>query len=858
LPSIATSVGAGLDSTLTGSHDLVAVRSDLPSGTVTFLFTDVEGSTKLLHEVGRDQYAKMLAEHRALVREACSAHGGVEVDTQGDAFFVAFPTGPGALKAAQAITEGLASGPITLRIGLHTGTPLVTDEGYVGEDVHRASRIAAAGHGGQVLVAASTAALLDADLVDLGEHRFKDLAASERVYQLGKGAFPPLKSLHRTNLPVPVTPFLGRERELGEVVDLLAREDVRLLTLSGPGGTGKTRLAVQAASLAADGYPDGVWWVPLAPVRDPFLLLSAVAQAVDVREVPGTPLADTLVADLKGKRTLILLDNAEHLLPDAAGEIAKVRAAEGPVLLVTSRERLQLRGETIFPVQTLEEMDAVALFLAHARALEPAFQVDRAVAELCSRLDNLPLAIELAAARTIVFSPAQLLERLAERLDLLKAGRDADPRQQTLRATLEWSYELLDSEEQRVFRSLAVFTGGSTYEALEEVCGADLDTLQSLLDKSLVRRRASELVPRYWMLETIREYALERLSESGDLAAEAVRHARYYERLVEGLADSLVGETAISAMERLDEDAQNLHAAVIWLREHDERSFVSTASRLQRFWWTRGYLAEGRAFLADAANRRTADPGWVNVATSLAFHLLNEPDTLDEAAKWAREALEVAQKLGDDSLLAQVLMVRGNVAAAFEDYESARASYAESAVLAAGVGDRRAVANAKANEASLALSADDFASAATLGEQSLTAYSAIQDQEGIGFSHVVIGAAALFSGDPDRAIEESARAVRALIDLGHQQFLAIALYTIALALDRSSNRSVAAEITILTEAALGGPQFEDFFEGEERMTLERLRLEERRTTKPSREGSLRDVAVFALDAIGAGTPTGTA
>jgi len=831
------------------------VRSELPSGTVTFLFTDVEGSTKLLHEVGSDQYAKMLAEHRTLVREACSAQGGVEVDTQGDAFFVAFPTAPGALEAAQAITEGVASGPMRLRIGLHTGTPLRTDEGYVGEDVHRASRIAAAGHGGQVLVAASTAALVDADLVDLGEHRFKDLAASERVYQLGKGAFPALKSLHRTNLPVPVTPFLGRERELGEVVDLLAREDVRLLTLSGPGGTGKTRLAAQAASLAADGYPDGVWWVPLAPVRDPSLVLSAVAQAVGVREEPGTPLADTLVADLKGKRTLILLDNAEHLLPDAAGEIAKLRAAGTPVLLVTSRERLQLQGETVFSVQTLEERDAVALFLARARALEPAFHVDDAVAELCSRLDNLPLALELAAARTIVFSPAQLLERLAERLDLLKAGRDADPRQQTLRATLEWSYELLDSEEQRVFRSLAVFTGGSTYEALEEVCGADPDTLQSLLDKSLVRRRASERRPRYWMLETIREYALECLSESGDLAAEAARHARYYERLVEALADSLVGETAVSAMERLDEDAQNLRAAVIWLREHDERSFVSTAGRLQRFWWTRGYLAEGRAFLADAANRRTADPAWVNAATSFAFHLLSEPDTLDEAANWAREALAVARKSGDASLLAQVLLVRGHVAAGLEDYESARASYAESSVLAAGAGDRRGVANAKANEAALALRPDHFARAATLAEQSLTAYSAIQDQEGIGFSHLVIGMATLCSGDPDRAIEESARAVRALIDLGHQQFLAMALYTLALALDRSSNRSVAAEITSLTEAALGGPQFQDHFEGEERMTLERLRLEGPRT---GREGSLRDVAVFALDAVGAGTTAGTA
>jgi predicted ATPase len=434
---------------------------------------------------------------------------------------------PGALTAAGAFTEGLASGPIRVRVGVHTGTPLLTDEGYVGADVNRAARIAAAGHGGQVLVSSSTASLVGLELTDLGEHRLKDLSAPERISQLGEGAFPPLKSLYRTNLPVPATPFLGRKAELAEVVELLTKDGVRLLTLTGPGGTGKTRLALQAAAEASEFFPDGVFWVPLAPLRDPELVLPSLARALAVSEEPGRALEDTLSEHLSGKSLLVLLDNVEHLLPPAAERVAALRASNGSCVLVTRRERLRVSGEQTWLVPPLVEDDGTALFVARARAIDPRFAPSQAVDELCARLDELPLAIELAAARAAVFSAEQLLERLSGRLDLLRGDRDTDPRQQTLRATIEWSHDLLDEVEQQLFARLAVFVGGCTYEAAEEVAGADPNTLQSLLDKSLLRKRDADGRPRYWMLETIREYAAERLEESGEAQELWRRHAAW-------------------------------------------------------------------------------------------------------------------------------------------------------------------------------------------------------------------------------------------------------------------------------------------------------------------------------------------
>ncbi|HEV8602658.1 MAG TPA: tetratricopeptide repeat protein [Gaiellaceae bacterium] len=664
------------------------MRRDFPSGTVTFLFTDVEGSTELLHELGADAYAGALAEHRRFLREAFKRHGGVEVDTQGDAFFVAFPTAPGALAAARDATEALAATAVRVRIGVHTGTPLVTEEGYVGIDVHRAARIAAAGHGGQVLVSASTAVLADAELRDLGEHRFKDLQAAERIYQLGEEEFPPLKSLYRTNLPVPSTPFLGREPELAEVVRLLAREDVRLLTLTGPGGTGKTRLALQAAAEAADDFPDGVWWVPLAPLRDPSLLLPAVAQTLGVTEEPDTPLAETLTAALGGKEALLLLDNAEHLLPAAAREIAALRSAAGPLLLVTTRERLQLQGEQLYPVPTLRESEGVELFLARARALDPGFESNGALGDLCSRLDKLPLAIELAAARTPLFTPEQLVERLSQRLDLLKAGRDADPRQQTLRATIQWSYDLLDSDEQGLFRGLSVFAGGCTFEAAHDVCGADPDTLQSLLDKSLVRRRVTEAGPRYWMLETMREYAVERLTDEGENLHLQRRHAEWAGRLAERAGDVLSEALGQPELNRLDSEYGNVNAALAFAASRDPDLTATIAASLHPWWTTQGRYAELERWVEPLLERDLTPLSRAKVLSALISIAAPRSDG-ERLQAYGQELQSLSRAIGADALAASAVYALGGAAFIRGDVEQGRALFLEAIDIARRVSPSR-------------------------------------------------------------------------------------------------------------------------------------------------------------------------
>jgi class 3 adenylate cyclase len=366
------------------------VKPDLPRGTVTFLFTDIEGSTRLLLDL-RDGYAEALAEHRLKLRDAWRLHDGVEIATEGDSFFVAFARASDAVAAAADAQVALANGPIRVRMGLHTGEPLLTNEGYVGYDVHRAARIAAAGHGGQVLLSQATVDLTGVEVRDLGLHRLKDLSAPERIFQLGTGDFPPLKTLHESNLPIPGTPFLGREHEIEHIAELLRRADVRLVTLTGPGGSGKTRLALQAAAAAADSYDQGVWWVPLAALTDPELVESSASHALGSQ--------DTLVAAVGDKRLLLVLDNFEQVLDAAAGISQTLSLCPRLTILVTSREPLHVDGEWEVAVDPMEEREAVDLFLQRAFAVKSDFAADGEVAQICARLDYLPLAIELAAAR---------------------------------------------------------------------------------------------------------------------------------------------------------------------------------------------------------------------------------------------------------------------------------------------------------------------------------------------------------------------------------------------------------------------------------------------------------------------------
>jgi predicted ATPase/class 3 adenylate cyclase len=675
--------------------------ADLPSGTVTFLFTDVEGSTRLLREHG-DGYAALLAEQRRAIRAAVGAHGGVEMGTEGDAVFAVFARAADAVAAAGEAQAALGAGPVRVRMGLHTGAPLLTEEGYVGIDVHRAARISAAGHGGQVLLSHATRDLVEADVRDLGEHRLKDLAAPERVFQLGDGDFPPLRSLGRTNLPVPTTAFLGRARELGEVRERLTAGEVRLLTLTGPGGTGKTRLAVQAAAEVSHRYPDGVWWVGLAPVREPPLVLEAVARTLGARRA--------LAEHVGARRMLLVLDNFEQVL-DAAPDVAGLlTACPGLDVLVTSRAPLRVEGEWEYRVDPLTDDEAVALFTQRARAVERDVELDGEVAEICRRLDCLPLALELAAARVKVLAPPALLDRLRRNVPVLAtAGRDAPERQRTLRATIEWSHDLLSRDAQRLFARLSVFAGGCTLEAAEAVSGADLDTLASLVDESLVRRRGE----RYWMLETIREFAAERLEASGDGPAVRAAHARWYADLAQQARPEWRASGAARWRERLEEEDANLRAAVAWALGPGDRAVGHRlVAGAWGYWFVRGSWREGRR-LAEAAldGGSVTDP---EVALELlwgaAMFALWQGDTRASEAR-AREIAAFGEAHAMSRAIAISQHVLAIIASLRGDCATAVALNDEAAATARTTGDHWLLGIAVINGGDALMKAGDFEAA---------------------------------------------------------------------------------------------------------------------------------------------------
>jgi predicted ATPase/class 3 adenylate cyclase len=612
---------------LARDHASVAVQ---PSGTVTFVFTDIEGSTALLDDLGAEAFKEALADHRRALRDAFGAHSGYEVDDAGDGLFYAFASASKAVTAVAQAMASLADGPVRIRVGVHTGEPLLDPPKYVGPDVHKAARIMSAAHGGQVLLSGATRELVDEDTLDLGRHRLKDFAEPVSLHQLGSDRFPPLRTISNTNLPVPLSSFIGREHEVTEVVSLVRDEAARLVTLAGPGGTGKTRLALEAAGELVSEFGAGVFWIGLAPVRDPGLVFDTIAQTLGAKQ--------ELPRHISDKQLLLVLDNLEQVVESAVELAALLRDCPNLRLLVTSRERLRVDGEVVYPVPALAEPEAVELFCARAR-IEP----EEAVAELCGRLDNLPLALELAAARVSVLTPAQILERISQRLDLFRAGRDADPRQQTLRATIAWSYDLLSPEDQRLFARMAVFRGGCTLEAAEEVVDANLDALQSLVDKSLLRHSEE----RFWLLETIREYAHELLEGSDEGDAMRRRHADHYLALGE-LAYTERFDRGLTWVRRLAAEHDNLRAALDDLQDRDPLGALQLAGALGWFWLARSHFAEGIRRLEDALASPAEDgPRTARALTSLGM-IEDETDPLSRH----EQAIELWLKLGDETELA--------------------------------------------------------------------------------------------------------------------------------------------------------------------------------------------------------------
>jgi predicted ATPase/class 3 adenylate cyclase len=710
-------------------------RSELPTGTVTFLFTDVEGSTKLLHELGAERYADALADHRRTLRGAFGTHGGVEVDTQGDALFVAFPSVQGALAAAEAGRHALALGRIRVRMGLHTGTPYLGDEGYVGSDVHLGARIAAAGHGGQILVSKATRDLVGGGLVDLGEHRLKDFEDPVWIFQLGDGEFPPLKTLSNTNLPRPASSFVGRERETAEVTALLL-DGARLVTLAGPGGSGKTRLAVEVAAELVPAFRNGVFWVGLATVRDPGLVAQTIAQTLGAR--------DGLADHIAERELLLLLDNFEQVVDAAPNLSSLLSTCPNLRLLVTSRERLRVHGEHPYPVPPLAGPEGVDLFCQRSD-----LAADETVAALCSQLDNLPLALELAAARASVLSPVQILERLSQRLDLLKGGRDADPRQKTLRATLAWSHDLLDEDERGLFARLAVFRGGCTLEAAEDVADATVDTLQSLVDKSLLRHTDE----RFWMLETIREYALERLAAT---AAEPVlrqRHAEHFVRVAEDARARYAGSPADS-LARFSPEVDNFRSALTWARDAGEDdTLLRLAFATETYWGSRGFDREARAWLTLATRRATAPSELRLRALMLASLYVRNAGDQDEADALTAEALYEAERAGDQPRVLQALNQMASSTMARGKHEAAREQFIDVKEKADALGDAAMQSYVTTNLGLVDMLAGDFESALRYSVEAVELHRALGHTNGVIIAQSNCGWALLGLADHAGAAE---------------------------------------------------------------------------------------------------------
>jgi predicted ATPase/class 3 adenylate cyclase len=764
------------------SADDTCGLTEMPTGTVTFLFTDIEGSTRLTQELG-DAWPPLLERHREIARAAWAEQKGVEIGTEGDSFFVVFTSAPQAVAAAVAAQRGLASeawppdAAIRVRMGLHSGEGVLSGGSYVGLDVHRAARIANAGHGGQVLLSATTRALVEGSLPEgvtlreMGEHRLKDLSRPERIWDLVisgvPSEFPPLRTLNAVpnNLPTQLTSFLGRQREIAEAHRLLL--DGRLLTLTGPGGTGKTRLSLQIAADATDRFPDGIYFVPLGTISQADLVLPTIAQAVGLVD-PGTRSLDRLVEHIGARCFLLVLDNFEQV-SDAAPQIAELLGRAPKIsILVTSRSPLRVYGEREYPVpplgvpdpkhlpdfEQLSTYESVALFVERAMAVRPDFAVTSAnapaVAEICVRLDGLPLAIELAAARVRVLSPQAIMERLGDRLRLLSGGsRDLPERQQTLRGAIAWSHDLLDQADQRVFARFSVFAGGATLDAIERVVfdpgdPADaLDAIASLVDKSLVRQESEpDGEPRFRMLGTIREFAMEKLAERGETEQIGDRHAAWVLAFVEEGAASIFGPEQKALLDRYEREHDNIRAALaraIALEQAEMAMRVFTAS--WRFWQMRGYLAEAREHaervLALPASREYPDAraAALEAAGGVAYW---QADVVASRVCYA-EALEMARASGDDARTANALY---NMTFTFtmeqEDQVKARELAQEAVDIYRRLGDEAGIGRALWGLANSYYFFRDFAGGIDVARESLEIFRRVGDRFMTGWSLYIV------------------------------------------------------------------------------------------------------------------------
>jgi predicted ATPase/class 3 adenylate cyclase len=710
--------------------------TNLPSGTVTFLFTEIEESTALW-ERDREAMRAAVERHFALLRAAIRTHGGVLFKTVGDAVQAAFATAPAAIAAAVDAQRALLAEewggiePLRVRMALHAGEAMMREGEYHGPLLNRSARMLGIGHGAQILLSETVATLArdglppETDLRELGEHRLPDLLEPECLFQLLHpdlpADFPPIRSLatRANNLPVQPTPFLGREEQVARVVELLRRDDVRLLTITGPGGVGKTRLALQAAADLLDAFPDGVWFVDLSLLNDPTLLPSAVASVLGVREA-GSGLTDRLGGVLSGKQLLLVLDNFERVINAAQTVSGLLARALGLKVLVTSRTPLRISGEREYPlpplsvpdpthlpsIERLSQYEAVRLFVQRAQAVKPDFTVTSAnasaVAEICHRLDGLPLAIELAAAYVRLLSPQALLLRLEKRLPLLTRGaRDVPARQQTMRNAIAWSHDLLTPEEHIHFRRLAVFAGGCTLEAAESVVNQEgmrdvFAGIATLVDTSLMRQEAGvEGEPRFRMLETVREFALERLAASGEESATRDRHARFFVALLEQRDLEDFDQAWLEVIER---EYDNLRAALGWLREsakHD--TLIRLAGALLWFWYYRGHFNEGQRWLSQALET-PADAGaprpraWALTASGLLANVLGDTN---RAAELLTVSFDWWEQTGDAYGYMMARSLLGGVRVNQGQYNEAAALFAANETSLRDAGDESWLGHAR-------------------------------------------------------------------------------------------------------------------------------------------------------------------